>query len=87
MLSPEWQRIRLNVFRKYGKRCDCCRAVGQIQVHHLSYANWRNPNLNDVVPACYHCHAALKAEQSKSGLKGHALWAWHKKNCKRNRRR
>ena len=84
--SAEWQRVRERVFRYYGKKCYCCKTgYGHIQVHHITYTNYKNPSLRDVVPLCRLCHAALKEDARKSGLKHHALLKWHMLHCKRRR--
>jgi 5-methylcytosine-specific restriction endonuclease McrA len=55
--SDAWQKKRLAVFNKYGKRCYACRtAVGPIQVHHLDYSRFGRESLDDLMPLCIPCH-------------------------------
>jgi len=52
--SPEWQVIREVVFARYGKRCVCCGVTSPVQVHHLSYDNWKD--VRRMRPLCTKCH-------------------------------
>ena len=89
MLSPEWKSFRQQALRKYGKRCDCCRSVNQIQIHHLTYRGYNSgkTRLEEVRPLCWFCHESLKNKEHRATrLTGLTLLNWHKQTCKRNRR-
>lgn len=72
--SDKWKRKREMVFNYYGKRCYACRTYkGPIQVHHMSYKNFGNERLSDLLPLCLDCHRKV-------------TWL-HKRNGRRNLRK
>lgn len=53
--SPFWQNIRSQVVTRYNGRCCRCGDVGT-DVHHLTYENVGNENLEDLILLCRKCH-------------------------------
>lgn len=57
--SPAWRAKRQLVLERDGF---CCRGCGipislrTLQVHHLTYANFRNEPLEDLITLCIPCH-------------------------------
>lgn len=57
--SKAWQRRRLALFAKRGRRCESCgESRGEIHVHHLTYANFGNEKDMDLLVLCRACHMA-----------------------------
>lgn len=63
--SPEWMKIRAEVFRRDGYKCKDCGSIDNLQCHHLSTLNYRNPDLNCLVTLCNNCHIKRHGEQKK----------------------
>jgi 5-methylcytosine-specific restriction endonuclease McrA len=63
LLSEEWAKIRNDLFQTRGKECQRCGSKNQIQVHHLTYDNWKNEEPQDLEILCAKCH---KSEHKKS---------------------
>lgn len=57
--SPHWQKIRQEVFKEYGHRCDQCGSSKNLRVHHITYENLGEEQISDLVPLCEDCHKKL----------------------------
>lgn len=55
--SPQWKSKRQELFNERGKRCESCGRTENIQVHHLTYRNVFNENLEDLQVLCKKCHS------------------------------
>ncbi len=53
--SDKWKEIRKQIIYKYNGICDYCHNEGN-DVHHLTYDNFRNEPLDDLVLLCRKCH-------------------------------
>lgn len=57
--SPEWKTLRLRVLERDKYICqlqyrDC--QHNAVQVHHITYKNWRQMHPQDLTSVCLHCH-------------------------------
>lgn len=68
--TPEWQLKRQKVISRAGGLCEGCGERGATQVHHLTYAHWKNELLFELVAVCDECHSVChEADNSPaSGL-------------------
>lgn len=63
--SPEWMRLRANVFRRDGFRCVDCGSTENLQAHHLSTLDYRNPDISMLITLCNDCHMKRHEEQDR----------------------
>jgi 5-methylcytosine-specific restriction endonuclease McrA len=61
--SKEWRDKRKDVLARDGDRCIFCFSDNDLHVHHLTYENFKNEPLSDLVTLCSVCH---KGEHLKS---------------------
>lgn len=55
--SSIWKDIRIRLFKVRGKRCENCRSLKSIQVHHLNYARvGGDEKMSDLKILCRKCH-------------------------------
>lgn len=54
--SKEWRDKREDVLDRDGHRCIFCFSDSNLHVHHLTYANFKNEKLSDLVTLCSACH-------------------------------
>lgn len=72
MHSPEWRRIKERVIERAERRgglCERCNqkpAGGRFVVHHLSYENFMNESLTDLLAICNPCHPWADEERRQS---------------------
>jgi hypothetical protein len=60
LLSPEWQRKRLECFAIYGRCCHLCQSTKEVHVHHRTYKNLMNENVEkELIPLCKKHHKSL----------------------------
>ena len=65
--SAEWEKIRTEAIELYGS-CVLCASENCLEVHHRTYANFKNENsTRDLIVLCSRCHA--KYHYWKSGVK------------------
>lgn len=58
--SKEWKAKRLLVLARDNNQCQQCGSDGNgrsLHVHHLTYDNFKNEPLEDLVALCGHCHS------------------------------
>ncbi len=62
--TPKWQRKREAIMRRAGHHCEGCGVyLGERgQVHHLSYENWKNEFLFELIYLCKECHRRIHNE-------------------------
>lgn len=63
--SPEWMKIRAEVFRRDGYKCVDCGSIENIQAHHLSNFDYQHPDLSVLVTVCRECHEKREEEKKK----------------------
>ena len=57
--SDEWQELRRQVIQKYENKCACCGSGENLNVHHISYADYDKGEKDDVynlICLCKDCH-------------------------------
>ena len=65
--STEWKKIREEAIELY-QSCVLCASRNSLEVHHRTYANFKNENITrDLIVICSRCHA--KYHYWKSGVK------------------
>jgi hypothetical protein len=69
--TPKWKAFRLQALAHYGAICNRCGGHG-CDVHHKTYKNWGNENLEDVEILCRPCHEAEEAMKRAARVKGSA---------------
>lgn len=52
----EWQRIRQKVLKRDNYLCQGCLEAKATEVHHITYANWKNELMFELMSVCYNCH-------------------------------
>jgi hypothetical protein len=63
--SPEWARLRACCLRRDGYKCRDCGSIDNLQAHHLSTFNYRNPDIDCLVTLCKDCHEKRHEEQKR----------------------
>ena len=58
-LSASWKRIRKEKLREADYQCERCGSAINLNVHHTTYDNLGNENLDDLVVLCASCHAQV----------------------------
>ena len=56
MKSDKWKAIRLKVLKRDDYLCQCCLEATATEVHHLSYAHWKDEWMHELMSVCYNCH-------------------------------
>ena len=56
--SPYWRQLRQRILARAKGRCERCRAVRDLQVHHLTYVRLGCELETDLEAACARCHEA-----------------------------
>lgn len=60
MKSEKWFNIREKRLQKDNYQCQFCDSIGKtLEVHHLSYDNFMNEEIDDLVTTCVNCHKYL----------------------------
>ena len=59
MLSREWEEKRKLVLERDNNICQKCKEKPAEQVHHLTYDNFRNEKLEDLMSVCVSCHEKI----------------------------
>lgn len=54
--TPQWKNIRQKVLKRDNYLCQGCLESQATEVHHLSYDNWRNELMFELISVCYNCH-------------------------------
>lgn len=57
--SPQWRTLRRKVLDRAKNLCEGCRDKPPTQVHHLTYAHWKNEFLWELVAVCDDCHERI----------------------------
>jgi len=60
MKSEKWFNLREKRMELDNYQCQFCNGVGKtLEVHHLTYDNFMDENLEDLVTTCVNCHKYL----------------------------
>lgn len=57
--SDEWKKIRELVLKRDEYKCQKCKIKSADEVHHLTYQNLYNENLEDLISVCSYCHKEI----------------------------
>lgn len=60
--SDSWKRKKYARLRKDGLRCQMCGTAKNLQVHHITYENFPNEDIEDLVTLCCDCHSKVHAK-------------------------
>ena len=62
--SAEWHKKRALVLSRDNNQCQHCGSTEFLHVHHLSYKNFKDEPLEDLVTLCKYCHARVHNKPS-----------------------
>jgi 5-methylcytosine-specific restriction endonuclease McrA len=54
--TDQWKAIRLKVLKRDNFLCQGCLEAPATEVHHLSYAHWKNELMFELLSVCSNCH-------------------------------
>jgi len=54
--SDEWAHKRQEVFKRAGHRCQVCNSSYELTVHHRTYVDFGQEDVNDLICLCWSCH-------------------------------
>lgn len=83
--SDKWKITRQRAFYKYGRRCKCCGVSRNLEIHHISYENYKSGNLRHLAVLCSDCHKEVTTITRRGKLKGEYALAQHMKTCKKRK--
>lgn len=63
MLSPKWQRQRANRMAIDNNECKLCFSKTQLHVHHITYDNFGNEPMNELITVCKPCHEKIHGHE------------------------
>ena len=66
MLSPKWIATRNLVRTREGNTCQQCKSKHKIEVHHITYKNFGEEELKDLVCVCKPCHDLIHKYHGKN---------------------
>lgn len=54
--TDHWQKLREEALKRAGNRCQVCAYRKNLHVHHNTYKNIGNEDIEDLVVLCWKCH-------------------------------
>jgi len=57
--TPQWQTLRLAVFKRDGYLCQHCHKARATDAHHLTYVRMGHEDLADLLSVCKSCHETI----------------------------
>ena len=54
--SPEWAKVRCDLFITRGEKCEICGHAKNLQVHHFHYDNLGHEEPDDLIILCAYHH-------------------------------
>ena len=69
--SPKWKYLRQKILIRDGFSCTSCNSAENLEVHHITYDNWRQEKLEDLTTLCRNCHEQKHQETGFSYNKTH----------------
>ena len=63
--SDEWKKIRSLVLKRDENKCQKCKIKDAEEVHHKTYDNLYNENLEDLISVCQKCHKEIHELEEK----------------------
>lgn len=70
LLTPAWRQRRTLVLQRSRGKCEGCGVKDAEQVHHLSYAHWKEEFLWELVAVCLECHERFHQRELKKFERG-----------------
>jgi 5-methylcytosine-specific restriction endonuclease McrA len=68
--SPKWKAKTALYVSRYGRKCQACGSLKKgLHIHHMSYDNFGNEPLSDLIGLCYPCHREVHRLHRKNGRK------------------
>ncbi len=64
--TTEWREKRCLVLTRAGGLCEGCRLAPASEVHHLTYENWKEEFLWELVAICHGCHERFHIAKAKA---------------------
>lgn len=64
--TPHWREKRKYVLESKGRICIECGSTKKLDVHHLTYKNFGDELMDDLVVICRDCHKKLHEEERKA---------------------
>jgi hypothetical protein len=61
--SPKWQRQRDNRMAIDNNECKLCFSKVNLHVHHITYANFGNEPMKELITVCKSCHEAIHGHE------------------------
>ena len=69
-IHSELWRSRASAYKlRIGYRCEHCKAMARLEIHHLSYANLGNEKDDDLIALCKSCHKEIHAQKQENKKK------------------
>lgn len=66
-ISPIWKELRKEKLEESFFRCQKCKAIHKLQVHHINYPEiWGEETADDLVVLCDSCHSKLHGKPQVS---------------------
>ena len=65
--TKKWKQIRKEVLERDGRKCVICGSKSRLEIHHKTYENWKNENLDELVTLCKTCHTTVHGISSGDG--------------------
>lgn len=57
--TEKWKLIRQQALERDGGKCAICGSNNRLEVHHMTYDNWKDEKLEDLVTLCKVCHRVV----------------------------
>lgn len=67
IISSKWRNKREELFKIRGKICELCKSTSNIHVHHKTYKNLFNENMEDLQVLCKCCHSKVHLNKNYKG--------------------
>jgi len=70
MISRQWEETKKRIYSTYGNACELCGdRYGGLEVHHNTYASFKNEHDNDLIILCKECHYRFHQDLGYGGKK------------------
>lgn len=57
--SKNWRIFKMYLYSHRGHKCELCGCTHGLQVHHVNYRNWQDPDQRKLMIVCEHCHEII----------------------------
>ena len=78
--SGKWKKKRIEALDYHGAACASCGANDNLHVHHVSYENWGNEKMTDLIPLCEYHHGLVHKliEELRERYRKNPTYSWLK---------